>query len=133
RQPDLLPLPGRDPPPSPVTSVDLAGLLVGDKRLVPAARLTDPSHERSIESFVEAQLPPPGPRLGPSDATVWDFRRIERREGPLYLGEPDPVTGAREPIVFDPRNGRYAWPLFRPHPGFRPPFSGSAHTPAPWL
>lgn len=132
-QPDLLPLPDAVPPPAPVTSAGLAGLFVEGRRLVPAARLRNPRRERSIEAFVEAQLPPRGAPLDRDDATTWDWSLAETPEGPVYLGEPDGPGGARPPILFNPRNGRYAWPLFRPHPGQRPPFSGNGHTPAPWL
>ncbi|HET9595127.1 MAG TPA: multicopper oxidase domain-containing protein [Anaeromyxobacteraceae bacterium] len=63
---------------------------------------------------------------------MWDWMRVDGPEGPLYLAEPGP-DGEREPIAFDPVNGRYAWPLLRPHLGQRPPFPGAGHTPAPWL
>jgi hypothetical protein len=42
-------------------------------------------------------------------------------------------TGDRPKIMFDPLNGRPAWPLMRPHIGDRPPFSGNGHTGTPWL
>ncbi len=35
--------------------------------------------------------------------------------------------------MFDPSNGRYAWPLLQPHLGERPPFSPNGHSGAPWL
>ena len=35
--------------------------------------------------------------------------------------------------MFDPSNGRYAWPLLQPHLGQRPPFSPNGHSGAPWL
>src|SRR5262249_7220436 len=42
-------------------------------------------------------------------------------------------TGDRPKIMFDPTNGRPAWPLMRPHIGDRPPFSPNGHSGAPWL
>jgi hypothetical protein len=141
-QPRLAPLPGRAPPPAPVTSLGLVGRSVDGKALVPAARLRDPARERALEEHVEAQLPPGGVPLDALDAAVWDWRREDRPEGPLYLGEPDaapgarpPVAaaGARPPILFHPETGRYAWPLLRPHPGRRPPFPGGARDGAPAL
>src|SRR4029077_671979 len=61
---------------------------------------------------------------------------------PLYLGEPggnlttpdSPVArpGQRPPILFDPDNGRLAYPLLAPHVGHRPPFA-PGHGPAPYL
>lgn len=142
-QEDLAPLPGRAPPPEAVTSVGLVGREVEGKTLVPRASLTDPSTEHALEDFIERQLPPPGVRFDRADATVWDWTWEDTQDGPLYLGEPEdtavwanfasPTPGARAPILFNPQNGRYAWPLFRPHLGKRPPFAGAGHTGAPWL
>ncbi len=143
RQPDLAPLPDRAPPPSPVTSLGLVGKVVGGKTLVPAAALRDPGSQLALEAHIEAQLPPPGRRLDSEDATVWDWQKVETANGPLYLGEPEdtrewanyrsPTPGQRPEILFNPQNGRYAWPLLRPHLKQRPPFTGKGHTGAPWL
>jgi hypothetical protein len=60
----------------------------------------------------------------------------------VYRGEPEtkevwpgyrPATpGARPAILFDPRTGKLAYPLLRPHLGKRPPFAPN-HGPAPFL
>src|SRR5262249_34241063 len=45
----------------------------------------------------------------------------------------DPTdAGNRLPILFNPNNGRFAYPLLRPHLGHRPPFTANFHTGAPW-
>ena len=45
----------------------------------------------------------------------------------------DEFVGERPKILFDPTNGRPAFPLLRPHIGQRPPFSPNGHSGAPWL
>jgi hypothetical protein len=90
-----------------------------------------------LGEWVERQLPPPGVPRG-YDASVLDWRR----EGDLYLGEPDDDhvwpgyksadPGKPSPIRFDPRTGKLAYPLLRPHLGKRPPFAPN-HGPAPYL
>ncbi|MBI3241383.1 MAG: IPT/TIG domain-containing protein [Chloroflexi bacterium] len=57
-----------------------------------------------------------------------------------YLLNGSPVTfssggyiGDRPKILFNPTNGRPAWPLLRPHIGKRPPFSPNGHSGAPYL
>ena len=57
-----------------------------------------------------------------------------------YLLNGSPVTfssggyiGNRPRILFNPINGRPAWPLLRPHIGKRPPFSPNGHSGAPYL
>lgn len=47
--------------------------------------------------------------------------------------DPAELVDGRPPIRFNPNNGRYTWPLMRPHLGRRPPFSPRGHTGAPWL
>jgi len=150
-QPDLAPVPGTMPPMA-VDSVELLqlvsknGLILHsrDGRLVvPDALLVDPTTQVSFEEFVEEQLPPPGVPIDDEDATVWNWMKETTPLGPLYKGEPEtiafwanyasPTPGERPVIAFNPTNGRYAWPLFRPHLGQRPPFTGSGHTGAPWL
>ncbi len=147
RQSDLAQLPdraeGSGMTPIAVDSTELLGRVIEGKRLVRRGEVVDPQKEMALEEFIEAQLPPPGERLDEDDATVWDWVVRETEEGPLYLGEPEtravwanyrsPTPGARPTILFNPNNGRYAWPLFRPHLAQRPPFSGNGHTPAPWL
>src|SRR3954471_14516456 len=141
-QADLAALPDAEVPPRAVTSTGLLGRVIEGKKVVRAGHLRDPAAEHSIDDLVESQLPPRGERLDARDATVWDWRRIDAPEGPVYLGELDttddsanfrsPSPGRRLPILFNPTTGRYAWPPFRPHLGKRPPFS-ARHTGAPWL
>ncbi len=143
KQPDLFPVMGIEPP-EPVPSSLLAGRVIEGKTLVPAADLTDPSSQQSLEEWIERQLPPKGVPLDDGDATVWNWDRIYTGDGlPVYLGEPETAEvwanyastqpGERPIIKFNPDNGRYAWPLMRPHLGQRPPFSPNGHSGAPWL
>ena len=57
-----------------------------------------------------------------------------------YLLDGSPVTfdaggyiGTRPKLLFNPTNGRPAWPMLRPHIGKRPPFSPNGHSGAPYL
>lgn len=57
-----------------------------------------------------------------------------------YLLNGSPVTfsaggyvGSRPRLLFNPVNGRPAWPLLRPHIGKRPPFAPNGHSGAPYL
>ena len=69
--------------------------------------------------------------------------RADRRPG-----RPEHVPAQRQPghlqrrrvhrqprprLLFNPTNGRPAWPLLRPHIGKRPPFSPNGHSGAPYL
>jgi manganese oxidase len=142
-QPNLATVPGRAAKPAAVNSAGLIGMVIGGKTVVPAAQLTNPSTQVSLESLVEGQLPPQGVRLSSQDATVWDWVKSGTATAPIYLGEPEdthswanytaPNPGQRPQIMFDPSNGRYAWPLLQPHLGMRPPFSPNGHSGAPWL
>lgn len=143
RQPHLAPLPDRPPPPDAVNSLGLVGRNVEGRTLVPRAQVTDPKTQQALEDFIERQLPPPGVRLDKKDATVWDWVKVSMPQGPLYLGEPEDTAvwpnfrsetpGQRPEIQFNPENGRYAWPLLRPHLANRPPFPGNGHSGTPWL
>lgn len=142
-QPDLATVPGRTPKPQAVNSAGLIGKVIEGKTVVPRSQLTDPSTQIALEDLVESQLPPQGVRLNPQDATVWDWVKGGTADAPVYYGEPEDTTtwpdftspnpGVRPEIMFDPANGRYAWPLLRPHLGMRPPFSPNGHSGAPWL
>lgn len=132
------------------TSLDLLNTVVstpdGPRTLVASDDLLDPNQEVALENWVEAQLPPQGVTLDDQDATVWDWT-WEYVNGnlsmPLAKGEPEttatwanytsPTPGARPNILFNLGNGRYSYPLFKPHLAKRPPFSGNGHTGAPWL
>ncbi len=143
RQGDLATLPGRAAAPTAVTSAGLLGRTIAGKTVVLRANLTNATTQVALEDLVEGQLPPQGTRLDDNDATVWDWQKGGTAAAPVYLGEPEdttvwpdytsPTPGVRPQIMFNPNNGRYAWPLFRPHFAKRPPFSPNGHSGAPWL
>ena len=143
QQPNLATVPGRTAKPAAVNSAGLIGKVIGGKTVVPQAQLTDPNTQVSLESLVEGQLPPQGVRLNAQDATVWNWVKSGTATAPVYQGEPEDTTswadytapnpGQRPDIMFDPSNGRYAWPLLQPHLGMRPPFSPNGHSGTPWL
>jgi hypothetical protein len=143
QQPGLPALPDRGTAPEAVDSAGLLGQVVEGKTVVLQADLTDPDTQVALETLVESQLPPQGVRLDPQDATVWDWQKGGTPGQPVYLGEPEdtrswpnytsPTPGERPPIMFNPANGRYAWPLLRPHLGMRPPFAPNRHSGVPWL
>lgn len=141
-QRDLAKLPDMPDPPAAVTSTGLLDKTFGDRTVVLRADPNDP-HQVSLQEWVESQLPPQGQPLDDDDATVWDWGLESQGGKPLYLGEPETnaawsnyrseTPGKRPVIRFNPSNGRYAWPLFRPHLGQRPPFAPNGHSGAPWL
>jgi FtsP/CotA-like multicopper oxidase with cupredoxin domain len=143
QQPTLATVPGRAAKPQAVTSAGLIGKVIEGKTVVPADQLTNPSTQISVQDLVTNQLPPQGVRFGPEDATVWNWAWGGTADQPIALGEPEDTTswpdytapnpGQRPQILFDPSNGRYAWPLLQPHLGMRPPFSPNGHSGAPWL
>ncbi len=152
RQPDLAPLPDRAAPPTPVDSSGLIGKTINGQTITAA----------NLDDWIRPQLPPQGVRLDDQDATVWDYKTTgnvyagepedtdawqdfttpqdrERVDGhpSLMVGDTTVrLTGEnvdRPKILFNPVNGRPAFPLLRPHVGKRPPFSGNGHTGAPYL
>jgi hypothetical protein len=143
RQANLAPLPGRTAPPTAVTSQFLLGLTVGGKTVVPRAGLNNPATQIAVEDLVENEIPPQGARLGDTDATVWDWQKAGTPAAPLYLGEAEDTLvwqdyasstpGQRKAILFNPLNGRPAYPLMAPHLGERPPFSPAGHSGTPYL
>ena len=153
-QPDLKPLPDRTAHPTPVDSSELIGKTMPDGTTLTRDNLDD---------WIRPQLPTQGVTLNDQDATVWDWQVDETNpDKPLYLGEPedkgawnnlpgerdrdkvdghpglmpgDEVVGDqdRPKILFNPTNGRPAYPLMRPHIGKRPPFAPNGHSGAPYL
>ncbi len=150
-QPDLVALRDRVAPPEAVESSALIGRTI-DGTTITAA---------TLDGWIRPQLPPSGvPRNG-QDATVWNWKVAGSAAAPRYLGAPaDPTivpgspqqvpgqpnlfavdvghldgSGAelRPAILFNPINGRPAYPMFRPSIGKRPPFTGGGHGGAPWL
>jgi len=142
-QPDLATVPGRTPKPHGVTSAGLIGKVIEGKTVVPQGQLTDPSTQITVQDLVSSELPPQGVRLNPEDSAVWNWTWGGTADQPIALGEPEdtrvwanytaPNPGQRPEIMFDPSNGRYAYPLVQPHLGDRPPFSPNGHSGAPWL
>src|SRR5437764_4026089 len=150
-QPDLAPLPDRTPPPQAVDSTGLLGKTYNGVTLT----------QDNLDAWIRPQLPPQGLRRSDQDASVWNWT-IDKStpSAPVYLGEPDDTSSwpnfpnvvpghppaylgdqyaqtagltNRPKILFDPDNGRIAWPLLRTHVGQRPPFSPNAHSGAPYL
>jgi len=134
------------PPSEPELGVpahELIGLVVDDNRTIVAdADVTDSSSQIGVLEWVSRQLPPPGQRFDKFDATVWDWTTTGTGDTLQIWGEPEndePFAGyvsanpgERPEVLFNPKNGRYTWPLFRPQKGNRPPFT-ARHTGAPWL
>ncbi|HLT11375.1 MAG TPA: hypothetical protein VK028_11280, partial [Micromonosporaceae bacterium] len=143
RQPGLATLPGRAPAPQAVNSAGLLGRTIGGKTVVLDSQVTNPNTQTGLETLVTSQLPPQGVRLDKQDATVWDWQKTGPANAPVYVGEPEdtrvwenyrsPTPGVRPTIMFNPINGRPAYPLFRPHLAQRPPFAPGEHSGAPYL
>jgi manganese oxidase len=149
-QKDLAPLPDRVDiaPPSAVTSAALIGTTMPNGTVIT---------KDNLAVWVNAQLPAQGVAIGNQDASVWDWTiDTSNPELPVYLGEPEPTAastpsytqgepghfgsrpgdvfvGNRPAILFNPVNGRPAYPLMRPHLDRRPPFSPNLHSGAPGL
>ena len=147
RQPDLVPLGDRNPPPTAVDSRGLIGHTYNGVKLT----------KTNLDAWIRPQLPPAGvPRDG-QDPNVWDWKIAGTSAAPLYLGAPgDPtlfpdsvqvipnqpnllavdaghLVGDRPAIMFDPDNGRPAYPMLRANIGKRPPFTAMGHSGAPYL
>jgi FtsP/CotA-like multicopper oxidase with cupredoxin domain/predicted outer membrane lipoprotein len=146
-QPDVVPIGDRPAPPSAVDSTGLLG------RTFHGTTLT----KDNLDDWIRPQLPPSGIPQGGQDPTVWDWKTTGPANAPLYLGAPaDPtvfpdsvqvvpgqpnllavdvghLVGTRPAILFNPLNGRPAYPLLRTNIGKRPPFTPAGHGGAPWL
>ncbi len=126
-----------------VSAGDLIGLSVDDGRTIVAdADVVNPATQIGVLEWIENQLPPPGVPFDKFDATVWNWTSTGSGDTLQIWGEPesdDPfpgyvsaTPGERPEVTFNPKNGRYTWPLFRPQKGQRPPFT-ARHSGAPWL
>ena len=146
-QPDFVPLTDRPAPPQAVESSGLIGRDFNGKTVTAA----------NLDDWIRPQLPPAGVPRDSQDATVWNWKVAGTEAAPRYLGAPaDPTVvpgspqvvpgqpnlmavdighldGDRPAILFDPTNGRPAYPMFRPNIGKRPPFTAAGHGGAPWL
>ena len=131
-----------------VTSAELIGRQMPDGTILT---------KDNLACWINPQFPPQGIAIGNEDATVWDWTVDNTDpEAPLYLGEPEPTfaqtpnftegvaghfgsragdlfLGNRPEILFNPSNGRPAFPMMRPHFERRPPFAPNLHSGAPWL
>jgi hypothetical protein len=146
-QPDFVPLPDRAAPLAGVDSTKLIGKTFNGTKITTS----------NLEAWVRPQLPPSGIPKDGQDPTVMDWKIGGTPASPAYLGAPaDPTNFAdsvkvvpgqpnllpvdvgnvvenRPKILFDPTNGRPAYPLFRTHIGQRPPFTPAGHSGTPWL
>jgi hypothetical protein len=146
-QPDLVPLRDRVAAPEAVESSELIGRTINGTTITAA----------NLDDWIRPQLPPPGVQRDSQDAMVWNWQVAGTASAPRYLGAPaDPtvapgspqvvpgqpnllavdaghIDGGRPAILFNPLNGRPAYPMFRPNIGKRPPFTPAGHGGAPWL
>ncbi|MDQ1670065.1 MAG: hypothetical protein QOE40_2126, partial [Actinomycetota bacterium] len=144
RQVDFAPLADRTEPPAAVDSTALIGKKFGGQTIT----------ADNLDDWIKPQLPPAGVRQHANDASVWDWS-TNPANPQQYLGEPedtqswpdyfntvpghptalpgDSFVGDRPVLLFDPINGRPAYPMMRPHLGMRPPFAGNGHSGAPYL
>ncbi len=128
------------PPELGVSAGSLLGLAVDDDRVL-STGATGPGTKNLLE-WITDMLPPQGVPLDNNDATVWNWTTSGSGASLKIWGEPDDDTpfagwtsrmpGQRPEVRFNPKNGRYTWPLFRPQNAQRPPFT-PRHTGAPWL
>jgi len=153
RQSHLDNLPDQEMPSWAVNSRDLVGTTLPN-----GTQLTTDN----VDDWVEKQLPAQGnASTGDASVWNWAVEEGEDSlvadEGPLYLGEPETnrtwpnygpddrltrhtsetdqealAPGERPEIMFNPDNGRLAFPTLRPHLGDRPPFAPE-HGPSPYL
>src|SRR4051812_11173134 len=152
-QPDLKPLQDQPAPPQAVDSAGLIG------RTINGTTIT----QQNLDQWIRPQLPPQGVSSSDQDATVWDWTVDKADPSkPVYLGEPEDkgpapdLLGAgdenylpghpglfagdqpvgpqdRPKILFNPTNGRPAFPLLRLHVGKLNPFAPNGHSGAPYL
>lgn len=129
------------PPAMGVSAGALLGLRVDDGKTL-VATVDNPATETALTDWIADQLPPAGVPFDKNDATVWDWTSTGSGASYQVWGEPEetmsfagwesPNPGVRPEVLFNPKNGRYTYPLFRPHVAARPPFT-ARHTGAPWL
>ena len=151
RQSDFAPLADRAAaglaPSFPVDSTQLIGKTFNGQTVTAA----------NLDSWIRPQLPPPGIRQNSMDGAVWNWS-TNPADPTQYLGETEDTTtaypdyynnpnqpghptalpddtfvGNRPVLLFNPDNGRPAYPMMRPHLGMRPPFSPNGHSGAPYL
>jgi manganese oxidase len=155
KQPDLATLPDRTPLPAPVDSSQLIGKTFQDGTTLTAANIDDwirpqlpaqgvrlDDQDGSVWNYqaVDSAKGKETLYLGePADKSDWvDYTTPadrDRVDGHPSLLPGDTVVGDQErpKILFNPTNGRPAFPLLRPQLGKRPPFSPNGHSGAPYL
>jgi len=150
RQSDFAPLGDRAAaglaPSWPVDSTQLIGRTINGQTITAA----------NLDSWIRPQLPPPGVRKSSMDGAVWNWS-TNPADPTQYLGETEDTTttypdyynnpnqvghptalpddtfvGDRPVLLFNPDNGRPAYPMMRPPLGMRPPFSPNGHSGAPY-
>ncbi len=156
RQPDLATLPDRAPLPAAVTSDELIGKTIGAQTItkanlddwvrpqLPAQGVRTGDQDASVWDWRVDDRSPGAPvyLAEPEDRTNYTNSHTSDDEG--LQGHPNLFPGDRPvrlpgesidrpAILFNPSNGRPAFPLLRPHIGKRPPFSPNQHSGAPWL
>jgi hypothetical protein len=156
-QPDLVPLPDRTAPAPAVDSTALIGKTITQTAANGTATTVTLTKD-NVDAWIRPQLPPSGVDTGGGqDPTVWDWKTTGTTDKPVYLGAPADgtlfpdsanvipgqpnllpvdrgnVIENRPKILFNPVNGRPAYPMFRTHIGQRPPFTPAGHSGAPWL
>ena len=160
KQPDLATLPGLTPLPAAVDSTQLIGRTFQDgttltkdnlaawiePQLPPRGKRLD-DQDGAVWDYQTATADGTPDDNGalylgePEDKSAWvDYpndrdRDIDRNVGHPSLMPGDTVVGAedRPKILFNPTNGRPAFPLLRPQLGKRPPFAPNGHSGAPYL
>ena len=161
RQPDFAPLADRAAPPKAVTSRKLIGKVYGPdwaKQKITRANLDAWIRPQLPPQGVRHN----SQDAAVWDWTTF-IKQKKNKKGktkfkkPLYLGEPEDRTDypgyyhdpkrpthptalpgdrfkfGRPMLLFNPDNGRPAFPLMRPHLGQRPPFAPAGHSGAPYL
>ena len=99
--------------------------------------LGEPDRDTTVELGGQTVLWPDYPDVVPGHPAALMIDQVVQS---TYLLDGSPVTfdaggyiGTRPKLLFNPTNGRPAWPLLRPHIGKRPPFSPNGHSGAPYL
>ena len=161
-QPDLAPLPDRTALAKAVSSAELIGTTVPDgssggltltkdniddwiRPQLPPAGAPQNLQDAAVWNWRVNKSNPAAPLyLGaPEDksawpnllgAADWDADPTQLRDHPgLYPVDRVPAGQDRPLILFNPKNGRPAYPTLRPQIAKRTPFSGNGHSGAPWL
>ena len=134
------PLMPATPPAGAVSAGALLGLTVDHGRVLHDGPTT--ATRKNLLEWIEEMLPPAGVPFDAVDSTVWNWVTTGSGADLKIWGEPEisepfegyipAAPGDRPEVLFNPKNGRYTWPLFRPQTGKRVPFT-ARHSGSPWL